>query len=258
MSDTAFTIVVAVNDDEVLEKNLLLSPGLLDEGRNQLILRRHFGSASLAYNSAITEAEHDIIIFLHQDLYLPHTWFPDLRRCLHLLARATANWGVLGCYGSRKGADGGLGRVYTSGVGWHGRHIARPEPVDTLDEINLIIRKSSGLRFDPCLPHFHLYGPDICLKARARGMVNYAFQGCCVHNTNQLLILPEEFYACYRYIRRKWFYHLPIYTSCIKISHLNEELYHRRLYETRLRILGMQHRAAKRGRDPRTFSAGCE
>jgi Glycosyltransferase like family len=261
MSDHTFTIAVSVNNEEVLHRNLLLSPGLLSGG-NQLIIRREFTSASLAYNSAIAEAENDIVIFVHQDIYLPDTWFGDLTRCLAILERTEANWGVLGCYGSRKGAADGLGRVYTRGLGQHGRHLIRPEPVETLDEIILIIRKSSGLRFDPDLPSFHLYGSDICMTARQRGTVNYAFQGYCVHNTNQLLILPNDFYTCYRYMRRKWAHYLPIYTSCMKISLLNEEFYRRRIVEAKQRLLGMRSRPAKRVDDPRVFSkepnSGCE
>ena len=256
MGDEAFTVAVAVNNEDVLQKNLLLSPDLLNRGRNQVTLRRGFSSASLAYNSAIEEAQHDLMIFVHQDVYLPEGWFADLKRSLAFLEDTGANWGVLGCYGSRKGADDGLGRVYTRGVGLHGLHLGRPEPVETLDEIVLVIRKSSGLRFDPNLPHFHLYGPDICMTARTRGMAIYAFQGFCVHNTNQLLILPTEFYTCYRYIRKKWARYLPIHTSCIRISLLNEDFYHRKIYETKLRLLGMETRAVKRAEDPRVFNVG--
>ena len=254
MSDDQFTIVACVNNDDVLQKNLLLSPGLLNGGRNQLALKRGFSAASVAYNSAIEEAENDIVIFVHQDVYLPDTWFTDLKRCLVSLEAAGANWGVLGCYGFRKGRDGGLGHVYTRGLGRHGRKITRPEPVETLDEIILILRKSSGLRFDSRLPHFHLYGTDICMTARERGLVSYAFQGYCVHNTNQLLILPKEFYTCYRLIRRKWAHELPIHTSCIKISLLNEQFHVRRLIEAKQRMFGMRSRPAKRVEDPRVFS----
>jgi hypothetical protein len=252
MSGEAFTIIAAVNNDEVLRQNLLLSPGLLNG--NQLLIKRNFTSASLAYNSAIDDAEKDILIFVHQDIYLPDTWFADLKRCLAFLESSRANWGVLGCFGSRKDAYGGLGRVYTRGLGRHGRQITQPEPIDTLDEIVLIIRKSSGLRFDPGLPHFHLYGPDICLIARDKGMVNYAFQGFCVHNTNQLLSLPKEFYPCYRYIRRKWFRYLPIYTSCMTISFLNKQYYRKRIEEAGHRLLGTRRQPKSRVEDPRVFS----
>jgi hypothetical protein len=253
MSDHALTIVVAVNNEEVLRKNLLRSLCLGNGSRNQLILKRNFKSASLAYNSAIEEAQNDLVLFVHQDIYLPDKWFADLTRCLTFLERTEANWGVLGCYGSRKGADDRVGRIYTTGLGRHGRWIVEPEPIETLDEIVLIIRRSSGLLFDPGLPHFHLYGSDICMTARQRGMVNYAFQGYCVHNTNQLLILPPEFYACYRYIRRKWARCLPIHTSCIRIGLLNKEFYLRRIVEAKQRAFGMRSRPAKRVEDPSAF-----
>jgi hypothetical protein len=45
---------------------------------------------------------------------------------------------------------------------------------------------------DP-LPHYHLYGTDICMAAREKGMMSYAIPAFCIHNTNQLLALPEEF-----------------------------------------------------------------
>lgn len=254
MSAQAFTIVASVNNEEVLQQNLLLSPGLLPGTRNQLILKRGFASASLAYNNAIDEAQHDIVIFVHQDIYLPETWFADLGRCLKVLEETDKNWGVLGCFGSRKDAHGGLGRVYTRGLGRHGHMLSRPEPIESLDEILLVIRKTSGLRFDPALPHFHMYGTDICMTARARGMVSYAFQAFCVHNTNQLVCLPKEFYACYRYVRNKWARFLPIHTACMKISVLNDEFYRKRIAEIGQRVLRRTAPPVLRVEDPRPFS----
>ena len=249
------TIVAAVNDERVLGRNLLASPALAGHHPHQLLLRRGFGSASQAYNHALGEAEHDLVIFAHQDVYLPDTWFGDLERCLNWLSATGVKWGVLGCYGARKGTSQGVGRVYTRGLGRHGRRLAAPEPIETLDEIVLILRRSSGLRFDPRLPHYHLYGSDICLTARQQGLQNFAFQGYCVHNTNQILILPPEFYTCYRYMRSKWADCLPIYTSCMKFSFLNDEFYRRRIVEAKQRAFGMRSRPALRAEDPRPFAS---
>jgi hypothetical protein len=254
MLQESISVAVSVNNQEVLERNLLLSPGVFEKGRNQLIVRRRFESASLAYNSALDAADNDIVVFVHQDVYLPSTWLADLKRCLEYLENKGANWGVLGCYGFRKGAEYGLGRVYTRGIGLHGRCISSPEPIETVDEIILVLRKSSGLRFDEGLPHFHFYATDICMTARERGLVNYAFQGFCVHNTNQLMILPEEFYTCYRFVRQKWSHYLPIQTSCIKISAFNQEFYRRRIVEAAQRAFGMSRYGLLRAEDPRQFS----
>ncbi|MGZ8941327.1 MAG: glycosyltransferase [Methylobacter sp.] len=251
MSDENYTFAVAVNNKETLRKNLFLSPGLQENHNHQVLIKENYPSASLAYNSAIDEAQNEIIIFIHQDIYLPETWFSDISRCLSYFEEKKINWGVLGCFGSGKAVGAGLGRVYTTGLGLHGRKINKPEPVETLDEIILIIRKSSGLKFDPYLPHFHLYGADLCMSAKDKGMTNFAFQGLCVHNTNQLLSLPKEFYDCYSYVKRKWAKFLPIYTSCIRISCFNEEVYLRRTRELADKMLGIRKVPKLRIDDPR-------
>lgn len=231
MSSCGLTIAVAVNNDEVLRNNLYRSPDILGRRELQILTRQGFASASLAHNSALDAASNDVVIFVHQDVYLPEGWFSRLERALAHLRREGVDWGVLGCFGSRKGRAEGLGRVYTRGLGIHGASIDCPEIVETLDEIVLIIRKSSGLRFDPSLPYFHLYGTDLCMAARARGLPSFAIPAFCVHNTNQLLKLPREFYECYRYIKHKWARYLPICTSCITISRFDAEVLRRKLRE---------------------------
>jgi hypothetical protein len=116
----------------------------------------------------------------------------------------------------------------------------QPEPVQTLDEIVLIIRKSSGLRFDDQLPHFHLYGADICLRAAKMGRKSYAIPAFCIHNTQQNLILPREFYQCCMHIKRVWKDALPIQTTCMRLTRFNAPLYRRKLWEVYLRIRGKQ------------------
>ena len=82
-----FTVVAAVNNDEILRKNLLMSPTLMEDG-NQLLTKEGFSSASLAYNSAIDEAQNDLIVFVHQDIYFPEGWFENLA-ALHRGARSS-------------------------------------------------------------------------------------------------------------------------------------------------------------------------
>ena len=106
-----------------------------------------------------------------------------------------------------------------------------PVPVQTLDEIVLILRVSPGLRFDDNLPHFHLYGTDICLRAQSVGRKNYAISAFCIHNTNQGFALPKEFYECYKHVKRTWKKYLPITASCARITRFNLAMYERRLRE---------------------------
>jgi hypothetical protein len=247
-----FTLVACVNNTTVLNDNLLQSPELVLRDP-QILLQQNFVAATRAYNEALDRAAHDLVVFVHQDVYLPDGWFASLEKAIGSLERCGITWGVLGCYGVKQVSSENLGRIFTTGIGRHGCMLAEPEPIDTLDEIVLVMRKSSGLRFDEQLPHFHMYGTDLCMTAAEKGLVNYAFQGYCVHNTNQILILPKEFYECYRYVRRKWAHRLPIRTSCINITLLNGDFHIRRLIEAKQKLFGMRSRPSKRLADPTVF-----
>ncbi len=62
-----------------------------------------------------------------------------------------------------------------------------------LDELLLVIRRSSGLSFDDGLPSFHLYGADICLQAQMGGMKSYIITAFCIHNSNGVRYLSLEY-----------------------------------------------------------------
>lgn len=242
------TFVVATNDKGVLRTNLLASGCLSRAHPHQVIIQEGYRSASQAYNDAIEKSKNDAIVFVHQDIVLPDEWMADLERSLQSLEKTDANWGVLGCWGATRN-NWGVGYIYSTGLGLLGRPFDSPQPVETLDEIVLVIRKSSGLRFDERLPHFHLYGTDICLRAEAVGRTNYVVPAFCVHNTHQMLVLPSEFYECCRYIRRVWKHRLPVQTCCIRITRWGLGLHVRKLHETFLRYTGRDRRAAARADD---------
>jgi Glycosyltransferase like family len=220
------TFVVAVNSRRVLQQNLLASP---DVGPpHEILIQEGFPSAALAYNDALRKAANDLIVFIHQDVFLPKLWLSRLEVSLQYLRRADPSWGVLGCWGAR--VDGTLvGQIYSSGWGILGSALSHPVRVQTLDEVVLIVKRSSGLFFDECLPHFHFYGADICMRASTQGLNCYALPCFCVHNTRQLLRLPKEFYDCYTHVKRVWKDRLPIQTSCIRISRFNIEVIRRKL-----------------------------
>lgn len=230
MSKRKFTFVIAVNNRGVLENNLLASPCFRIPHAHEIIIQEGFTSAAKAYNDAIARSRNDIIVFIHQDMFLPEQWLSQLKFALEYLEDKDPAWGVLGCYGETQN-QGGRGCVYQPGLGMIGTPLDRPAPIQTLDEIVLILRKSSGLKFDQGLPHFHLYGTDICLRADRLGRKSYAIPAFCIHNTNQGFVLPKEFYECYEYVKRVWSSRLPIQASCIRITRLNLALYKRRLYE---------------------------
>jgi hypothetical protein len=234
----AITFAVATyGTDEILKRNFLASPCLRERHGHQVLIQRDYASAAKAYNDAIDHADNDLLVCAHQDMILPESWPSQLWRAIERLDAADPTWGVAGCYGTT--ADGtGQGYIYSPGRGVLGAAFESPTPVQTLDEIVLIFRRSSGLRFDALLPHFHLYGADICLRAANQNMRSYAIPAFCIHNANHYLVLPPEFYRCYWHIRRVWKDVLPIRTSCITITKYNESYYIRRLSEARMKWTG--------------------
>ena len=239
------TFVVAVNDREIFANNFLASACFREPHTFQILVQEKFTSAATAYNDAIGKSTNDLMAFCHQDIFLPKTWLGQLGQALEWLGVNDPTWGVLGCSGVT--ASGDLrGQVYSSGLGVIGQPSDRPAPVQTLDEIVLILRKSSGLRFDEGLRHFHLYGADICLRAAKRGMKSYAISAFCVHNTHHSLVLPSEFYESCRHVKQVWKDALPIQTTCIKVTRSNLPLYVRRLREAYRRYIRRQEVAGTR------------
>ncbi|MGA3048229.1 MAG: glycosyltransferase family A protein [Terracidiphilus sp.] len=213
-----WTLVAAVNDEQVLHKTLLTSPAFA--GRCQWIAKRGFRSAGEAYNSALDEAEHDIVVFAHQDTFLPATWLPNLAHSIQQLTDIDAQWAVLGSFGVTQSRPPDMrGFCYSTGLRRTlGAPFAEPVPAQSLDEFVLIVRKSSGIRFDEQLPGFHLYGTDICLQAEAQNLGAYIVSAFCIHNANGIVRLPRAFWSAYLYLRHKWWNRLPITTCCTTLT----------------------------------------
>jgi hypothetical protein len=243
-------VVSRSGNPSIFTQNVAVSPCLKELRSDRLIIQEGFSSAATAYNDAMEKAKTDLIVFAHQDVYFPDQWMADLDRSLKMLEKSDPGWGVLGCAGAkhpRKWA----GYLYSEGLGIIGAPFERPVPVDTLDEFILIVRKSSGLRFDEVIPHFHFYGTDICMAARERKKSCYAISAFTVHNTSYGPLAPE-FYECYWHVRRKWSKFLPIKTPCIRITWLNDDLIYRRFKHACLSLLGKGMKPLPRLEDPRS------
>lgn len=207
-----WTLVVPVANENVLRTTLLRSPAV--NSGCELLLERSFTSAGKAYNAGIDASKNELLVFAHQDVYLPPRWMDELSVALRQLHSADPNWGVVGVWG-RAASGTGEGFVHSTGLARTlGQPFDRAVEVQTLDELLLITRRSSGLRFDEALPGFHLYGTDLCLQARAMGRKNYVISTFCVHNSTGLRALPLAFWTSYEYLRRKWCPILPIITPC--------------------------------------------
>lgn len=245
------TLAVAANNKQVLEANLLASPCLRGAEVDQLLVQEQYASAAIAYNSAMGTSRNDVLIFAHQDLYLPDSWLSELNCAIGYLNQHDPHWGVLGCFGVAANKMR-YGQVYSAGLGIIGNAIDLPSVVRTLDEIVLVVRKSSGLTFDTALPGFHFYGADICLRAIQKGMNNYAIPAFCVHNTQLNPTLPPDFYECYRHFKRTWREVLPVHTSCITVSRLDIPCQILRLREAYIKHIRRTRAEITRLPDPRT------
>ncbi|MDO8882613.1 MAG: hypothetical protein U0934_07870 [Pseudotabrizicola sp.] len=211
-----FSFVCASNSDAVLSANLAASP-ILAEGLS-LHVERGAASASTAYNRAIDATDADVIVFAHHDVYLPKGWDRLLTARLAELTRIDPNWAVAGAYGVA-GDYNQFGPVWTSSLGQIiGRVPLQPESVNSLDEMLIVLRRASGLRFDDEQPGWHMYGTDIVCRARAAGFGAYAIGLPCIHNDRFHGALGPDFTESYRWMQAKWPQYLPVQTPVTKIS----------------------------------------
>jgi GT2 family glycosyltransferase len=131
-------------------------------------------SAAQALNLGLDRTQGEIVVFCHQDVVFPPNWADGLLRALKTLGQ----FGVAGPAG--RCSDGTrAGHVIDHGKAWH--YPPLPREAETLDELCLVIRRDSELRFDESFNHFHLYGADLCLQARLRDLPCYALDCCLEH-----------------------------------------------------------------------------
>lgn len=213
----SLAVVAAVNDDECLNNNLAASP-MIAEDSVPLIVKRGYKAIASAYNEGFDEANSDIIIFAHQDVYFPRGWAKKLLSAIKSLASSGKKWGVLGVIGAD--ASGNLvGGAWSNGLQLKiESKFLSPAPVRSFDEIVLVLRKNEGLRFDDNLPGFHLYGTDIALSAIKAGLGAYVFDAPVIHNSIWRKKLGLSYCAAYRYMQRKWRGELPVLTLVLPIT----------------------------------------
>jgi hypothetical protein len=210
-------IVAAVNDETVLNENLERSPSITN-GTVPLLALRKQPSASRAYNMGLDATSHEIVVFAHQDVYLPAPWLDNLLDAIASLERHQAHWGVVGLFGVTATGQA-VGHVWSSGIGRElGKAFAEPAAVVSIDEMVIVLRRASGLRFDEALPGFHLYATDLCLAARTAGAGVYVVHAPAVHNSVPVRTLRGDYLDAYRYLKNKWAYMLPIRTPIAPIT----------------------------------------
>jgi hypothetical protein len=249
-------IIACVNDDEMMRTTLQRSE-LARREDVSVVRQEGYASASRAYNEALESIDADIAVLVHQDVYLPRSWEQQLGAALEEAPDA-AVLGVFGIDASRACH----GRVWSQGLGGElDFRVGGTVPVESIDELVIVLRTSSGLRFDDELPGYHLYATDIAQRAISRGLGVVVFDGPVVHNSSPVRTLDDSYTRAYHHMQRSWADRLPIQTCIMPLVEGDSELerWHernsRRQWERRLRGFLRPHRRLK---DPRAKARALE
>ncbi|MBI3687203.1 MAG: methyltransferase domain-containing protein [Actinobacteria bacterium] len=197
------SFVACVNDEDQLASNLLRSPCLQPGTPHEVILRRGEASAADGFHAGLAAASHDLVVFVQQDIYLPHGWDSRFVAQLAEAERRFGPVGVAGAFGLRltNGEPEHVGRVLDRET-LLDKPVPLPARVDTLDEIVLAVHRDTTLRFDPALG-FHLYGVDLCLAARQQDLAVVVLDAPCFHNS-LFAHLSGAFHTAREHLLAKW------------------------------------------------------
>ena len=221
---TPISFVVCVSDDDILNANLLASPCLGKDTRHEVITISGASSAAFGLNIGLERAKHELIVCLHQDVYLPGGWDKELVSQYRLAEQKLGPVGIAGVYGVGAVDRSQEGTLAAERIGWvrdrgHLLHeqAELPGAAMTLDELLLVLPRGTPLRSDPDLG-FHFYGADICLQARYHGLAVAVLGAFCHHNSRSIG-LPAAFFPSAGSFARKWASSLPVATPCVVFDH---------------------------------------
>ncbi len=157
-------------------------------------------NAAAALNHGLEQAEGEWVVCAHQDVLFPEGWWGRvLEQIEHWKQHAHHPLGVVGLMGVTRW---GRFRGAVSDPHGDGHWAPLPARVASVDEHVIIIRRESGLRFDPATPGFHGYGTDIARESACRGLAVIAIDAPVIHLSGGTL--DEHFHASGRWLLRKW------------------------------------------------------
>lgn len=139
-----------------------------------------FETLGQAINSGITQAIHDLIVVVHEDVLLLPGWQPALENSLDELEKHDPDWGLVGAVGwtETKQSRGHWSDPHNFHNTFTDQNFSE---VEHLDEQILIFRKSIGLKFDGNLPSIHNIGKDLAWQLAKDGRKTYAVNAPTIH-----------------------------------------------------------------------------
>ena len=176
---------VVVRFSKEIDHNIMISP-CVHNPINQLIIvdntsNIHYDSLSGAINSGLEQAENDLVVIVHEDVFLPENWQAKFEEVLEKLEKNDPQWGVLGTAGLTFD-DISIGHysdptnycnIFPNGGPF--------EKVKTVDEHLMVFRKSTGLKMDELHPGIHGIGTDLVINAQENGLNCYVIDAPSVH-----------------------------------------------------------------------------
>jgi hypothetical protein len=211
---TGLSVVCVYNDPAVradcLDRSLAAYDGGLDIDYLPVDNTEHtFTSAGAALNHGARMARHDVVVFVHQDV-----WFHSLEQ---VAAKAAAlhgdTWGMLGAVGVDSGG-GVVGRMRDR-VELIGRTAPTPVEVDSLDEVCFLIRRDrvleNPLSEDPDLA-WHAYGVEYAVRMRSQGLGVGAVDLAVTHNSLTLNLARLD--VAHRRVAALHPASVPVHTTC--------------------------------------------
>ena len=163
------------------------------------------------YNRATQQhLQEDVwFAFCHQDFVIEE----DLSEKL----RGADREAIYGPIGGRLAADTLIGQIVQKDKTTIGSRIVQNTPVQTLDEMCLIIHSDifkQGLSFDPTF-RFHFYGADICMQAYVSGFDVFAIALKCQHKSRTIHgdVQSPEYLSSNQLFKKKWKNYLPVRTT---------------------------------------------
>lgn len=228
------SVVCVFNDEKVF--NELLGASLKEQTvPYQLVALDNrggrFKSAAQALNYGANQASGDYLMFVHQDVDL---CFPNFLEQSEQILNNVSNLGVAGVAGAVRSKI--LSKLISNikhgippqQVSLH--KLIKPTQAQTVDECLMFVRKNvfTEIQFDELTcPHWHLYGVDLCLSLKRRGLDTYVLPLEIYHrsmpggikNFNQIIknrgVLSKEYHFTLRGVIKKHGHdYKKIYTTC--------------------------------------------
>lgn len=208
------TFVVNVTDEAVFEANLMASPCLASgEGHELIVMRRQASEQAAAYNAGFDQASNELVVFVHQDVYLPKGWPVQCADALRIAEQMFGNVEVAGVSGTSTAANGAveqIGRLLESDA-LVGTPVGTARQAESLHDCLVMLKKSTRLRFDERLGR-HFLGADLCLQARQLGKAGVVLEALCYHN-NTVDVPDSGYWSAGTRFARKWAAELPVATA---------------------------------------------